>query len=236
MLIYQLIVWLKCGLNIAVAKTLSKRDKRNHFRSQQLPFDWQHSSFASNVCTNSTTYLHNIQYLNQRLKKLNIIVPLSQNYGFVFQTYSKGVTSITVNKHNKAGTLNLFCWLCNLYARIVIQTAKWNFDLATERHNTIRNMEARILCLFDWWFHLGVKDSFATINKIFQNENNSHFQDEKLFVIALYHCALDWRAKTSMTHSERIVSVCVAKHAWLILAYSHYLRKSKLDLCTDFNS
>ena len=29
--------------------------------------------------------------------KLNIIGPLSQNYGFVFQTYSKSVTSITTS-------------------------------------------------------------------------------------------------------------------------------------------
>ena len=52
-------------------------------------------------------------------------------------------------KNNKAGSLNLFCWFCNLYARNLIQAVKKNFDRATKRHKTTRNIEAKIFCLFD---------------------------------------------------------------------------------------
>ena len=136
------------------------------------------------------------------------------------------------NKHNKTVTLNLFCWFCNLYARIVIQTVKWNFDQATERP-WYGNTNYLLVWLM---ISLSCKRFFATINKIFLNKNNSRFYDEMLFVIAPCHSALYWRPRISMTYSERIISICVAKHAWLILAYSLYLRKSELDLCTDFNS
>ena len=112
---------------------------------------------ASNYCTFRLTalklcfccmyHLYHVlvQYAVHKsaIGKIKFNWPVESKLWFCFSNIFKK-SYLNNNKHNKTVTLNFFCWFCNLYARIVIQKVKWNFD----RRQKDRNMETQILCLF----------------------------------------------------------------------------------------
>ena len=57
------------------------------------------------------------------IEKIKYNWPIESKLWFCFSNIFKKLY-LNNNKHNKTVTLNLFCWFCNLYARIVIQTVK----------------------------------------------------------------------------------------------------------------
>ena len=70
-------------------------------------------------------YVPIVQYAVHKsaIEKIKYNWPIESKLWFYFSNIFKK-RYLNNNKHNKTVTLNLFCWFCNLYARIVKQTVK----------------------------------------------------------------------------------------------------------------